>query len=74
MLTNILTVLAAPGWNITRSDDFVIASLQNIVDHFAEPLTKVGIGLTALEQEWLDMVYYAKTSGSKMKAILFGVN
>ena len=74
MLTNILTVLAAPGWNITRSEGFVIASLQNIVYHFAESLTKVSIGLTALEEERLAMVYYAKTSGSKMKAILFGVN
>jgi len=51
-----------PGidWH-TSNHHFANASLQNIVDHFAVPLTKAVVDLTVLEEEWLDMVYYAET-------------
>ena len=61
LLTDILTILATHGWNRTESDDFANTSLQNIVNHFAEPLVKAGVDLMVIEEEWLDMVYYAKT-------------
>ena len=61
LLTDILVVLATHGWNRTEKDDFANASLQNIVDHFSVPLMKAGVDLTVLEEEWLEMVYYAKT-------------
>ena len=35
------------------------------------PLTKAGVDLMALEEEWLDMVYYAKTY-LNLEAMLFG--
>ena len=60
LLTDILTILATHGWNRTESDDFANTSLQNIANHFAEPLEKAGVDLMVLEEEWLDMVYYAK--------------
>ena len=55
LLTDILTVLATHGWNRTESDDFANTSLQNIVNHFAEPLEKTGLDLMVLEEEWLVM-------------------
>ena len=61
LLTDILAILATHGWNRTESDDFADVALQNIANHFSVPLTKAGVDLLALEEEWLDMVYYAKT-------------
>jgi len=61
LLTDILAILATHGWNRTESDDSANASLHNIVDHFAVPLMKVGVDLTIIEEEWLDMVNFAKT-------------
>ena len=61
LLTDVLTILATHGWNSTESDDFSNTSSQNIVNHFAEPLVKAGVHLMVIEEEWLDMVYYAKT-------------
>ena len=49
LLSDILAILATHGWN----------SLQNIVHHFAVPLTKAGVDLAVLEEEWLDMVINA---------------
>ena len=58
LLTDILIILATRGWNRT---DFANTSLQNIVDHFAEPLVKTGVDLMVTEEEWVEMVYFAKT-------------
>ena len=61
LLTDILTILATHGWNRIESDYFANTLLQNIVNHFAEPLVKAGVNLMVIEEEWLDIVYYAKT-------------
>ena len=60
LLTDIFAVLATYGRSRTEYD-FTNASLQNVVDHFAVPLMKADVDLMVLEEEWLDMVYYAKT-------------
>ena len=58
LLTDILIILATHGWNRT---DFADTSLQNIVDHFAEPLVKTGVDVMVTEEEWVEMVYFTKT-------------
>ena len=35
--------------------------MPHFIHHFAVPLTKAGVDLAVLEEEWLDTVYYAKT-------------
>ena len=73
LLTDILAVLATHGWSTTESDDIANASLQNIVDHFAVPLTKAGVDLMVLEEEWFIMPKRTLT-WFKMTARLVGGN
>ena len=59
LLTHILTVLATYGWN--RSDDgFADIAIDNLSERFKVPLEKAEVDVSALQEEWMDMVRYAQ--------------
>ena len=47
-------LLLMGGIELHESDDFANTSLQNIVNHFAEPLVKAGVDVMVIEEEWLE--------------------
>ena len=60
LLTNCLVVLATQGWEKTPGADFAKPSLEQLATQFAEPLRRVNVDTLVLEEEWEDMVDYAK--------------
>ncbi len=60
LLTNCLTVLATQGWEKTTDADFAKPSLEQLSTQFAEPLRRANIDALVLEEEWEDMLDYAK--------------
>ena len=60
LLTNSLTILATQGWEKTEGVEFSRETLDSIVTQFSTPLAKAGIDTNALQEEWEDMVDYAK--------------
>ena len=42
--------------------DFADAALQHLSDRFAVPLDKAGVDLSMLQEEWNDLVDYARRS------------
>ena len=59
-LTNALKVLATHGWQKTEDASFGIEAVQALGERFAIPLQEARVNCALLQQEWEDMVYYAK--------------
>ena len=60
ILTHAVTLLATHGWERSSSPSFGHASLEAICNWFTIPLEKASIDVTLIQQEWDDMVEYAK--------------
>ena len=60
LLTSSLKILATQGWEKTPGADFAKYSLEQLSIQFAEPLKRANINTLVLEEEWEDMVNYAK--------------
>ena len=61
LLSHILILLATHGWQKSDDTSFGIDSVQALAEKFMLPLEKAGCNCALLEEEWLDMVCYAKT-------------
>ena len=55
-----MTLLATHGWEHSSSPSFGYASLEAICNWFTVPLVKASINISLVQQEWDDMVQYAK--------------
>ena len=60
ILTRAVTLLATHGWKRSSSPFFGHASLGAICNWFTIPLEKASVDVTLVQQEWDDMVEYAK--------------
>ena len=60
ILTHAVTLFATHGWERSSSPSFGHASLEAICNWFTIPLEKASIDVTLIQQEWDDMVEYAK--------------
>ena len=59
LLKDILTLLTTQGWE-KLTTDFADAALRHLSDRFAVPLDKAGVDLSMLQEEWNDLVDYAR--------------
>lgn len=59
-LTHALKVLATHGWQKTEDASFGVEAIHALAERFAVPLQEANVNCALLEQEWEDMVYYAK--------------
>lgn len=60
LLTHVLTILATHGWDKTDSASFGYPALEWIADRFKIPLEKAKVNLSLLQEEWDDIVEYAR--------------
>ena len=60
LLTDVLTLLATHGWSRSEEADFASVSVSTLASRFTVPLERAGIDVSALGDEWIDMVDYAK--------------
>ena len=59
LLKDILTLLATQGWEKSTTD-FADAVFMHLSDRFVVPLDKAGVDLSMLQEEWNDLVDYAR--------------
>lgn len=59
-LTHALKVLATHGWQKTDDASFGLDAVQALAERFTIPLLEAKVNCALLQQEWEDMVYYAK--------------
>ena len=61
LLSHMLRVLATHGWQ--KNDDalFGVDAVQALARKFMLPLEKAGVNCALLQEEWVDMVSYAKS-------------
>ena len=55
-----LRILATHGWNKTDDASFGYEAVQCLAKRFAEPLQDAQVNCALLQQEWDDLVFYAK--------------
>jgi len=60
LLTHVLTILTPFGWDKSEDGSFAYQSLDYLVSMFQKPLEKAGINTTLMQEEWDDMIDYAK--------------
>ena len=60
LLTHVLTILTPIGWDKGQDGSFAHNSLEYLVNLFQQPLEKAKINITVIQEEWEDMVDYAK--------------
>ena len=60
LLTHVLTILATHGWDKTDSASFGYPALEWIAERFKIPLEKANVNLSLLQEEWDDIVDYAR--------------
>ena len=60
MLTHALTILAHKGWEKTADASFGYEALDSLISRFKIPLEKANIDCSQLQEEWDDLVAYAK--------------
>ena len=59
-LTHSLKLLATHGWQKTEDASFGYEAIQSLAQRFAIPLQEAQVNCALLQQEWEDIVYYAK--------------
>ena len=62
LLTETLTILALKGWEKRGDASFVYGALDGLSTRFRVPLEKANVDCSVLQEEWDDMVDYAKCS------------
>jgi len=60
LLTNVLTILATHGWNKSDDIDFAATKLDKLVQQFLTPIEAAGVETASINEEWEDMVDYAR--------------
>ena len=60
LLTHAVTLLSTHGWERTENPSFGYAALDAICQWFGVPLERAGIDSSLVQEEWDDMVEYAK--------------
>ena len=60
LLTDVLTLLATHGWIRSEEANFISDTIDSLASRFTVPLERAGIDVSALEDECIDMVDYAK--------------
>lgn len=60
LLTDVLNLLATHGWGRSEELDFATAPITNLADRFRIPLEKCGVDVSALEDEWIDLLDYSQ--------------
>ena len=60
LLTDALTILATQGWQKSEDASFANTALQSLSAQCEVPLQKAQVDIALLEEEWEDMVEYAK--------------
>ena len=60
LLNHILKILATHGWEKTESAAFGYESVQHLSTRFAIPLQEAGVNSSQLQDEWEDIVFFAK--------------
>ena len=60
LLTNALTILATQGWNKSDDIDFAAPNLDSLIQQFLIPLQKADVDTTLINEEWEDMLDYAR--------------
>ena len=60
LLTHAMTILAPNGWEKTKDASFAYEALDSIASRFRVPLEKSNVDCSLLQEEWDDMVDYAK--------------
>ena len=60
VLTDALKILATHGWEKTTDASFGYEAIHTLQQRFAIPLQEAGVNCALLQQEWDDVVFYAK--------------
>ena len=60
MLTHALKILATHGWQKTDDASFGLDAVQALAERFTIPLQEAIVNCASIQEEWEDMVYYAK--------------
>ena len=60
VLTDVLTLLATHGWGRSEDLEFASVPINNLAYHFKTPLEKSGVDVSALEEEWIDLLDYSR--------------
>ena len=60
LLTHTLTILAPKGWEKTNDASFGYEALRHLSTRFSAHLEKAKVDCSALEEEWDDLIDYAK--------------
>ena len=59
-LTHALKIIATHGWDKTADASFGYEALQSLCLRFCTPLQEADVNSALVQQEWEDMVFYAK--------------
>lgn len=62
LLTHAVTLLATKGWERSDSTSFGYEALDAICDRFQAPLENASVNCSLVQEEWDDMVDYAKNT------------
>ena len=60
VLTHSLTILATSGLEKDEDDSFAHAALESLSTRFRAPLEKAGVDCSLIQQEWEDIIDFAK--------------
>ena len=60
VLTDALHLLATQGWGRSEESDFATGPINNLANRFSIPLEKSGVDISALGDEWIDMLDYSQ--------------
>jgi hypothetical protein len=60
LLTVAITILATNGWERSESPSFAYEALDLVCQRFKTPLERASVDLAKVQEEWDDMVSYAK--------------
>ncbi len=60
LLTHALKIVATHGWEKSEGSGFGYSAIEALSALFSTPLQDAGVDSALLQQEWDDMVYYAK--------------
>ena len=60
VLTDILNLLVTHGRGQSEELDFATMPINNLANQFKTPLEKSGVDVTALKDEWTDLLDYSQ--------------
>ena len=60
VLNHTLKIIATHGWEKTEDASFGYESIELLISRFSTPLQEAGVNIALIQEEWDDMVSYAK--------------